>query len=131
MRISDWSADVCSSDLDVRLGRGGGLLRLCRRLASGAGLFFGATVFLGPAALLVLIAVALQILAAARFLKRPHARLFGLAQQLRLTLLAGEQVVARRLWRTLGRRRALWGGRVRSEGAWCGRGGVRWWWSRW
>src|SRR3546814_3143811 len=106
MRISDWSADVCSSDLDVRLGRGGGLLRLCLRLASGAGLFFGATVFLGPAALLVLIAVALQILAAARFLKRPHARLFGLAQQLRLKLLAGEQVVARRLWRTLGRRRA-------------------------
>src|SRR3546814_19672976 len=97
---------------------------LFRSLASGAGLFFGATVFLGPAALLVLIAVALQILAAARFLQRPHARLFGLAQQLRLKLLAGEQVVARGLWRTLGRRRALWRGRRRGWACGGGRSGI-------
>src|SRR3546814_1815562 len=31
MRISDWSSDVCSSDLLVKIGDGGGEMRLARQ----------------------------------------------------------------------------------------------------
>src|SRR3546814_3210695 len=36
MRISDWSSDVCSSDLHLRLTRGDGIARLCARAAKHA-----------------------------------------------------------------------------------------------
>src|SRR3546814_14609378 len=89
MRISDWSSDVCSSDLS---------LFLCQAL------------FLSPAALFLVRLLPLRFLAAASVLKRSHARLFGLSQQLRLQLLAAHQaVLSGRPWWRRSLRRGPWG----------------------
>src|SRR5690606_38129166 len=89
--------------------------------------FLGAADFLAAPPFLLGGFLLLALLAAARFLQRGHARFLGLAQQFRLKLVTGKEIVARRrAWRARrGGGRALLR-RRRRDGLGSGRFARRW-----